>query len=65
MSNTTDFVWIAKLSDEQLARLVELAREHSRLAAEHGRRGTTADRQADIKARIAKLEAERERILEA
>lgn len=46
-------------------RLVEIAREHVHLAAVFGRKDTTREEKESIRARIAELRAERDRLLEA
>lgn len=54
---------LADLSDEALARLAEIAQEHTHLAAIFGRPGTTRQEKQAIKARIEALKRERDNML--
>jgi hypothetical protein len=52
------------LPDDQHQRLVEIAIEHTRLAAEYGRKETSDERREEIIVRINELRAERSAILQ-
>ncbi|WP_018130977.1 hypothetical protein [Effusibacillus pohliae] len=58
---TAQKIWL--LPEDQHKRLVEIAVEHSRLAAEFGRSDTPEQRKAEIWQRIEELRRERAAIL--
>ncbi|GIM45925.1 hypothetical protein DNHGIG_14740 [Collibacillus ludicampi] len=55
---------VFEVSGDQLDRLTQIAVEHSRLAAEYGRKDTSVERREEIIIRIKELRAERASLLQ-